>query len=423
MWDLATLERENNTHALYEMMGGFAVEEAQAPLPSAWALTVLADRMTAGPPSLAAMMACLEHADVAKDFRSLVQLILPEYEQEIMWEPMNRRVYRFCYCFGKKYYPLPANTNCPVGSWLDGMPVQLLGLAYTAYHDLDFRPGYALLLSLVAYPFEGIENDFEDDEIPFDPGMDTKGDNYKPLRDDVKWLRTLVANLAIDGKWIAPMGFTIEKVGLNKIKLIGAKNTKEVKDTIKRTLMVAEKAKIETIYHRGRSKKDKQEAGARIPLLEKVKQLVGPELAERVPPCGWLPEQLHKTDGTKIDGLGVFADWAFQKTGCVMLDTTPSNCEWVEGSTEPAFKWTVRNVQILSQQWPKVVEIRKKIDHLVQWLEEDPQRRFAEILDFLLVKNDLGTGEKNREYDPSDHFCQLDLHNDFNGEEDDNDDE
>ena len=86
---------------------------------------------------------------------NLVQMLLPEYENDIMSAPRRRRVYKFCFYFGKKYYPLPANMDCPPAEWGNNMPVTLFGLSYKEYHELDMRPGYLLMLSLVVYPWEG----------------------------------------------------------------------------------------------------------------------------------------------------------------------------------------------------------------------------------------------------------------------------
>jgi len=79
------------------------------------------------------------------------------------------------------------------------------------------------------------------------------------------------------------------------------------------------------------------------------------------------------------------------------------NCDYEEGSGEPTFLWTKHNVDILTEQWPRVQEIRGKIDHLVEWLEQDQISRFRELLDFLLKTEPVKTKKrrKRRDYDPS----------------------
>jgi len=64
-------------------------------------------------------------------------------------------VYRFCYLFGQRYFPLPPYTfEAEYGQIVEAMPIELLAMSYSAYHGLDMRPGYLLLLSLVPYPYE-----------------------------------------------------------------------------------------------------------------------------------------------------------------------------------------------------------------------------------------------------------------------------
>jgi len=82
-------------------------------------------------------------------------------------------------------------------------------------------------------------------------------------------------------------------------------------------------------------------------------------------------------------------DWACSNTGCVVLDSSYENCDYEEGSGEPTFLWTKRNVDILTSEWPRVQEIRGKIDHIVEWLEADPIERFRELLEFLLKPSRL----------------------------------
>ena len=50
MWDLDTLIRQNNQAALDWMMRSRKVEQVQEPKPENWALSLLAEKMKAGPP-------------------------------------------------------------------------------------------------------------------------------------------------------------------------------------------------------------------------------------------------------------------------------------------------------------------------------------------------------------------------------------
>ena len=109
---------------------------------------MLAEMLKAGPPQLDEIIHCLEGIGDIKKFVAIVQMLMPESEQEIMSKPRNRRIYQFVYNFGQKYYPLPANTDISPKEWIRGIPVELLGLSYTAYHDQNMRPGFMMLLAL-----------------------------------------------------------------------------------------------------------------------------------------------------------------------------------------------------------------------------------------------------------------------------------
>ena len=415
MWDIEQIIEQNNQAALNAIMMPQKLTEAQEPKPEGWALSLLADILKVGPPLLTEMIECLNRVDTVREFVELVRMLLPEYEKDIMSAPRNRRVYKFCFFFGKKYYPLPANTDCPPTEWVNGMPVELMAMSYTAWHNMDMRPGFQLLLSLIIYPYEGDERDEEDDDVPFNPfdpmakiSRQLALDKYKPRASDIKWLKDLVDRLAIDGQWIAPMGFKMVKTAENKIKLTLAVDDANVRDTIKRTIMVAEKAGIKAEFKTtGRTAKEKLSA-ARVPLLDKVKQMVGETIASRIPAAGWTAEELHKmTDGTHYDGVGLFADWVCSETGCVVLDSSYEDCDYEEGDSEPTFKWTKHNVDILTEQWPRVKFIRGKMDYLVEWLEKDPNNHFNELVNWLIGYKLPKTRVAKRIYDPMERHVQL----------------
>lgn len=440
MWDLENIVRQNNEYALDAMMKGVKLEVAQAPTPQAWPLTILAEKLKTGPPLLSEVIACLENINTVAGFYELISMLMPEHEAEIMAEPRNRRLYRFNYLFGKKYYPLPLNTECSIGDLLNGMPVELMAMSYSAYHNLDMRPGYLLLLSLVIYPYEGGERDAENDDVPFDPFdpmkrwimeaklaeiAKRKPAEWRPKRSDIAWVEHLMATLGDGGKWIAPMGFTIIKIDDRNIELRQADATPEVQETIHRTILIAEKAGIKVKVHIGRTAEEKM-SGARVPLLDQVVQLVGGDLSGRIPMNGWHPEELHfMTDKTPYDGVGDFADWACSQTGCVMLDSSYDDCEFIEGYGEPIFKWTKQNVDILTAQYPKVLEIRRKIDHMVEWLEADQINHFRQLMEFLLIHQPrtFKSPKAEHSYDPTDHWCNLEQEVETEDDDDDNDEE
>jgi hypothetical protein len=405
MWDLDTLIRQNNQAALDWMMRSRKVEQVQEPKPENWALSLLADKMRAGPINIETLMAYFTDIKGIEKFAALIRKFLPDSESEIMSQNRNRRVYRFCRLFSKKYYPIPRRAyDWDIDEFTGNMPVDLMGMSYSAYHELDMRVGYLLLLSLIVYPYEGDERDEYDDAVPFNP-LDYPAKKFKPSREDETWLADLVRSLADGGKWIAPMGFTVVKINNSKIQLKEAENTPVVKETIARTLTIAKRLGIEAEVIAGRTAHEKL-AAAKVPLLDKLQNLVGSALANRVPRAGWQPDQLHKlTDGTKYEGCGEFADYACGITGCEVLDVAYDGVEYVEGENEPYFRWGDYNVNQLTKQWSKVEAIRAKIDHIVEWLEENAEVHFQELLEFLLSQP-----QPKKEKLPAEreYYCTLD---------------
>jgi hypothetical protein len=328
-----------------------------------------------------------------------------------------------------------------------------MAMSYEAYHDLDMRPGYLLLLSLVVYPTVFAARDHQDDDVPFDPfrpesrlQLEAKFEQmtqptkkkakWQPKQSDVVWVQNLMAMLDYGGKWIAPMGFTFIKIDDHNIELRQAEDTPSVRDTVHRTVLTAQKAGLKVKVNIGKTAVEKQGqtlmeifAGARVPLLDVARRLVGEDLVRRLPADGWTPEELHRvTDGTKYDGVGEFADWVCSQTGCVVLDNNYGDVDWNTDEMDPTFSWSQRNVDMLTRDWPKVKEIRQKIDHIVEWLEADPPMRFRELLDFILpkIKTKYTNGKKAQKgrigimperhaYDDTEHFCPLDQ--EYNEEE------
>ena len=122
--------------------------------------------------------------------------------------------------------------------------------------------------------------------------------------------------------------------------------------------------------------------GGRIPILERVKELVGKELVEMIPPEGWSPEDLHRMlDDSDFAGAAVFADWVTCDTGCWMLDTTYMDYEGEQ--------WDRAIVDQLAREWPRVVELQDKITTMTEWLEEDIHHRFRALLAHMLDRKDM----------------------------------
>ena len=297
-------------------MRGQKADEVESAIPAAWTLERVAAKLRIGPPALSELMNCCMEFKKIEAFLELIRVYLPQHEEEILSQPRDQRLHQFCYLFGKRYFRLPPfASDADLGNFAVSMPVTLAAMSHDAYHELELRPGYLLLLSLVVYPYAGCE-------------MDEYDEKERP-------------------------------------------------------------------------------AGPRVPLLDKVHRLVGAELAKRIPESGWDTAWLHQaTDGTKYDGVGQFADWACSRTGCTVLDCSYSDCSYIEGSGEPVFLWSRGNVDMLTEEWPRVKQIRGAIDRIVAWLEEDPERNFEELVHFLLSKKQPKEKKRN-DYDAWDHCCPL----------------
>lgn len=412
MWDLQALIAQNNRVAIKTMMAGELGTATESLIPDAWPLTYLTEKLKVGPPLLSEIVNGLTDIGLMTDFLNLVRSLLPDHEGEILSLPRRKRVYRFCQLFKKKYYPLPGWSQTQnVSEFTSSMPVEILGMSYDTYHELELRKGYAILLSLVVYPYRGDERDLEDDDVPFDPFRpDMAIQRWQARQSDIKWFNDLLDSLSDGGMWQAPMGFVITKINRHKIRIEIAKNTPEVAETIKMTIKIAEFLNIEVEAKVGQAASQKVGSGIRQPLLDLVSQYVGDRIAKLIPDEGWLPEELHQaTDNTKYAGVGEFADWVHQQTGCAMLDTNYESVDWADGSIEPYFEWTISNVERLTAEWPKVQEFRRKIDHIVDWVEVDAQVRFGELVNFL--RSRINTDRDDRrlpDYDQFSHHTILD---------------
>lgn len=113
--------------------------------------------------------------------------------------------------------------------------------------------------------------------------------------------------------------------------------------------------------------------GERVPILERVKELVGKTLVELIPPEGWTLQQIHEMlDGSKYEGCAAFADWVHGCTDCMQM-----NANYEDYGPEG---WSREIVDGLTEQWPMVQDLQGKMDHMFQWLEEDIYHNFEELL-------------------------------------------
>lgn len=335
MWDIDAIIQENNRYALQAMMGGIRLERVKSKIPESWPLEEICKKLQIGPPLLTELIAGFVDIDTLERFRRIIRIFLPGYEEEILSQRRNERIAKFCQLFEKKYYPLPFwASNLTMYDFSRGLPVETLAMSHSAWHEMDMRPGYLMLLSLVVYPYEG--------DIRNEEGWgDMWDDEERP-----------------------PFDETLAGIFTN----------------------------------------------TRVALIDNVQNIVG-EIVRKIPAEGWIAEELHAmTDGTAYDGMGEFAAWAMSETGCVVFDSSYDDFEYMEGMGEPVIHWSEFNVKMLAEQWPKVLEIREKIDRIVGWIETDPRERFTELLNFLLeASRKLKPREKKkRTFDPTEHWCPLD---------------
>lgn len=127
------------------------------------------------------------------------------------------------------------------------------------------------------------------------------------------------------------------------------------------------------------------EDGARIPLLDKVSQLLGEEIAQLIPKEGWSPEALHsRLNGTKYEQVASFADWVWHQTGLVLLDTDweTSGC----GFGAQMLDWDMELVETLTVQRPLIQEFWDNLNRFGDWLMSDHVANFKDLLYFMLGK-------------------------------------
>ena len=115
----------------------------------------------------------------------------------------------------------------------------------------------------------------------------------------------------------------------------------------------------------------------RLPILERVKEIVGKSLVELIPPDGWSLDDIHRMfEGSKYEGVVAFADWIHSNTGCMQLDANYS-----EYGPE---MWSRELVNGLTSEWPTVVDLQDKMHRMYEWLEEDMHHNFEKLLSIML---------------------------------------
>ena len=115
----------------------------------------------------------------------------------------------------------------------------------------------------------------------------------------------------------------------------------------------------------------------RLPILERVKDIVGKSLVELIPHEGWSLDDIHRMfEGSRYEGVIAFADWIHQSTGYMQLDGNYTDYG-------PEF-WSVELVNSLTAEWPTVIDLQEKMSHMYEWLEEDMHHNFEKLLAIML---------------------------------------
>jgi len=122
--------------------------------------------------------------------------------------------------------------------------------------------------------------------------------------------------------------------------------------------------------------------GGRVPIIERMRELVGVQLAQLLPAAGWDAKYLHEvTDGTKFDGCGDFADWVVSSTDYWLLNCTQAEYEQQE---TPGEEWDMATVRTLADEWPLVCHFWEKLNILAGMLEGDMENNFRELVTMLV---------------------------------------
>ncbi len=115
----------------------------------------------------------------------------------------------------------------------------------------------------------------------------------------------------------------------------------------------------------------------RVPILERVKELVGKSLVELIPPDGWSLDDIHRMfEGSEYEGVVAFADWIHSTTGYLQLDAN-----YTDYGPEA---WSTEIVTDLTAERPMVIDLQEKMHHMHEWLEEDMHHNFEKLLSIML---------------------------------------
>jgi hypothetical protein len=122
----------------------------------------------------------------------------------------------------------------------------------------------------------------------------------------------------------------------------------------------------------------------RVALAEACAHIVSKELVALVPPEGFPQEVCRSLVDTPYKGLMHWRDQLWGETGNYFLDLSDDELWSCGGCGSP--DWDTEVVDELTHLWQQAEQIDREIGHFAVWLEESPEERFQEVLNFMLER-------------------------------------
>ena len=123
--------------------------------------------------------------------------------------------------------------------------------------------------------------------------------------------------------------------------------------------------------------------GLRTAWLECATQRIPQETLERIPRGGIPLDALTETvRDTGYEGAAQAAAWVRAETGNFFLDHSFEDGDY-DGFSDP---WEEEIIQEGTEEWRKADQLVASVVKLADWLEQDLPGRFAEMLDFILLR-------------------------------------
>ncbi|MEK7848623.1 MAG: hypothetical protein AAB270_06840 [Chloroflexota bacterium] len=117
--------------------------------------------------------------------------------------------------------------------------------------------------------------------------------------------------------------------------------------------------------------------GIRVTAVEAAAKQLPRELLQRIPERGYSLKALAAALGDQYPGLLYHARHLCHETGNGFLDVTQ------EGLWPEPPEWSRELVEELTEEWEEARKMMDESGRFLQWLEENPEEHFSELLDFL----------------------------------------